>query len=381
MLPTGCNGNIPRNVQQGDSTSDSGLPLSEANSGNAFEVEFERRFSVVANSALPAVVSVQTERGRRSAPFQPFGFFNDPSDRQGAFDERTVEGLGSGTIIREDGIVLTNYHVVTGSRGIRIRLSDEREFSAEVVGTDAETDLAVLRIEGDIGILPILPLGNSDEVEIGQWVMAIGSPFGLFQSVTTGIISATGRVGTGITTYGNFMQTDAAINPGNSGGPLVNLRGEMIGVNTAIFSQTGGHQGVGFAIPSNLARRIAEELLRDGSITRGWLGVSVQPITPEVAEALNLDLRDGALINDVVPKGPAALAGLRQGDVITAIDGDPITNVNDLLNRVASISPGTRTRLTVLREGARRILDVKVEKRRVGSFSRINPPNATAPPS
>jgi serine protease Do len=244
-----------------------------------------------------------------------------------------------------------------------VQLADEREFEAEVVGVDKPTDLAVIRLkDGPDDLIP-LELGNSDALLIGEWVVAVGAPFGLYETVTVGIISAKGRQNTGITTYGNFLQTDAAINPGNSGGPLVNLDGKVIGINTAIYSQSGGYQGIGFAIPVNLARNVMESLVKEGKVVRGWLGVSIQPLTLEMAETLGLKGRKGALIAGVIEGGPAEKAGIRRGDVVLALAGRDIADANDLMNRVAQIKPGTSVELSVWRDGKRATVKARVGTR------------------
>jgi serine protease Do len=271
--------------------------------------------------------------------------------------------------------------VIDGAQKLTVQLADEREFEAEVVGTDPATDLAVIRIKDGPEGLPALELGNSDELLIGEWVVAVGAPFGLYETVTVGIVSAKGRQNTGITTYGNFIQTDAAINPGNSGGPLVNLDGEVIGINTAIYSQSGGYQGIGFAIPVNLARAVMEGLVRDGKVTRGWLGVSIQPLTHEMASALGLPGRKGALVSDVLDGGPAEKAGVKRGDVITAVNGKEVADANDLMNKVALLQPGTKARLTVWRDGKQATLEARISKREEESLGRQMPGGSPEPES
>ncbi|MDB5106740.1 MAG: protease Do [Fibrobacteres bacterium] len=337
---------------------------------------FRNIFSDVAKVAVPSVVSVAMER-TVTAPTNPFEFFfnqspfggggngDDGASPQGhELRKRKESGLGSGFITDVKGFILTNNHVVEGAQKITVQLSDEREFEAEVVGTDEPSDLAVIRIKGDVpkGLVP-LKLGDSDKLLIGEWVVAVGAPFGLNETVTTGIISAKGRQNTGLSTYGNFLQTDAAINPGNSGGPLLNLDGEVVGINTAIYSQSGGYMGIGFAIPVNLARNIMESLVKNGKVTRGWLGVSIQAVSMDMAEALGLKGRKGALIGDVVPGGPADKAGLKRGDVILKLQGQDIRDANDLMNRIAMIAPGTKVDLTVFRDGRESTLSAKITKR------------------
>ncbi|HKP97278.1 MAG TPA: DegQ family serine endoprotease [Fibrobacteria bacterium] len=334
---------------------------------------FQTVFTEVAKKTVPSVVSVAMER-TVTAPQNPFEFFFDQNpffdggDGMGPPDrgprKRKESGLGSGFITDAQGYILTNNHVVEGAQKLTVQLSDEREFEAEVVGTDKPSDLAVIKIKGKVpaDLVP-LKFGDSDKLEIGEWVVAVGAPFGLYETVTTGIISAKGRQNTGISTYGNFLQTDAAINPGNSGGPLVNLDGRAVGINTAIYSQSGGYQGIGFAIPVNLAKNIMESLIKNGKVTRGWLGVSIQPVSQDMAEALGLKQRRGALVGDVVPGGPAEKAGLKRGDVILKLQGQDVRDANDLMNRIALIPPGSAIDLNVFRDGKERTLKAKAAKR------------------
>jgi serine protease Do len=354
---------------------------------------FPQIFADVAEGALPAVVSVYTETDG-SVPGQgdPFGgFFGGPyGSGEGSLPPQE-SGLGSGVIMSEDGTILTNNHVIEGATRIRVQLYDGREFDAAVVGADPPTDLAVIRITrvtgssggargkpGLIGRLfqgggekfPAMPLGDSDKLRVGEWVIAVGSPYGLSQTVTTGIISAKGRHNTGINSYENFLQTDAAINPGNSGGALLNLRGELVGINTAIFSRSGGYQGIGFAIPIGMARKISADLIRDGAVTRGWLGVSIQPLDPELAAALGVTERNGALVGGVVPGSPAEKAGVRRGDVITRIDKQAIPDPNTLLNHIALLPPGTWIELGLNRAGRALVLKARVTRRNDGPRAR-----------
>jgi serine protease Do len=343
---------------------------------------FQSIFTDVAKKAVPSVVSIAMEK-TVVAPQNPFEFFFGPG---GFGDEdgmpgggglspqprrRKESGLGSGFITDAKGYILTNNHVVEGAQKLTVQLSDEREFEAEVVGTDKPSDLAVVRFKGEApkDLVP-LKLGDSDKLQIGEWVVAVGAPFGLYETVTTGIISAKGRQNTGITTYGNFLQTDAAINPGNSGGPLVNLDGDVVGINTAIYSQSGGYQGIGFAIPVNLAKNIMESLIKNGKVTRGWLGVSIQPVSREMADALGLKTGKGALIGDVLPGGPAEAAGLKRGDVILKLQGQDIRDANDLMNRIALIPPGTSVELTVFRDGKESVRKARIGKREEEKLAR-----------
>jgi serine protease Do len=259
-----------------------------------------------------------------------------------------VRSLGSGFIINPDGYLVTNNHVVDGATDIRVKLADGRELGAKIVGRDSKTDLALLKIEATG--LPVVPLGDSSALQVAEPVMAIGNPFGLAQTVTTGIVSATGRV-IGEGPYDDFIQTDASINPGNSGGPLINARGQAVGINTAIFSQSGGSIGIGFAIPINLAKSVVAALAEHGHVVRGWLGVAVQPLTPELAKALDVVASQGALVSAVTPGSPAMQAGLRPGDVITAYDGRKVGRTEDLPRAVAETPVGREVPLTVLRDG------------------------------
>ncbi|MDB5104134.1 MAG: degP 2, partial [Fibrobacteres bacterium] len=262
-----------------------------------------------------------------------------------------------GVIISPSGYILTNNHVIEGADLIKVQLYDETEYVGTVVGTDKPSDMAVIKIKASIPRLPTLPLGNSERLRIGEWVIAVGNPYGLSHTVTTGIISAKGRKNTGINSYENFIQTDAAINPGNSGGALMNLSGELIGINTAIFSRSGGYQGIGFAIPIDMAKKITQDLIRDGEVTRGWLGVSIQPIDPDqVAKLKPRDQADGktlkgAMVGGVVPGSPADKAGIKRGDVITKVGDLEIKDANDLLNRIALLVPKQWVEIWVLREG------------------------------
>jgi serine protease Do len=286
--------------------------------------------------------------------WEPFERFFGPMPRQ-PFRQKS---LGSGFIINRDGLILTNNHVIENADDIVVRLEDEKEYKAKVVGRDAKTDIAVIRIEGAADLKPAT-LGDSDSLKVGEWVMAIGNPFGLEHSVTAGIVSAKGRfIGQG--SYDNFIQTDAAINPGNSGGPLINLKGEVVGINTAIFSRTGGNIGIGFATPINVAKEELPELQEKGKVTRGWLGVLIQKVTPEIAESMELDDPHGALVADVMKDGPAAAAGIKVGDVIVEFDGKPVKDSNELPRMVARTAIGQSVTLKVLRGGKAEMVTVKI---------------------
>ncbi|HWB76109.1 MAG TPA: Do family serine endopeptidase, partial [Nannocystaceae bacterium] len=269
----------------------------------------------------------------------------------------TLRGLGSGVIIDARGYILTNNHVVEGADRLRVGLWDDREVDATVIGTDPKTDLAVVKI--DAGSLTAAVTADSEKVRVGQWVIAAGSPFGLAKTVTAGIVSAVGRGGMGITDYGDFIQTDAAINQGNSGGPLIDLQGRVVGINTAIASQTGGSNGIGFAIPIDLAKVVLAQLIDHGSVERGWIGIVMGKLTPELAQSFGYR-GDGVLVDDVDPKGPGAKAGLRAGDIITSLDGKSLRDMVALRNGVAQRRPGTKVKLVVFRNGKTERLDLEL---------------------
>ena len=310
----------------------------------------------VTAAVKPAVVNISsTQTVRTQGIPSPFSndplfkrFFGDDGSR-GKPREQKRASLGSGVIVSRDGYILTNYHVVKDADEIKVKLSDKREFKGKVIGADLKTDLAVVKIASDH--LPVLKLGDSDRLRVGETVIAIGNPFGLNQTVTSGIVSATGRANIGIADYEDFIQTDAAINPGNSGGALVNVKGELVGINTAIFSTSGGYQGIGFAIPSSMAKAVMESLIKGGKVVRGWLGVSIQPITPELARQFNLREDKGALVGDVTEESPAEKAGIKRGDVITEYNGKEVDEPSGLRNLVANTPPNTEVKLGVLRDG------------------------------
>ena len=324
----------------------------------------------IAKKQNPAVVFVtsktkfQPAKGNTPPNRNPFGQFG-PYGKPG-HPQPPAPGGGSGTgfIIDKEGYILTNHHVVDNADVIKITLDNEKEFEAELIGSDSKTDIALLKIvkqTGDNTEFPYLALGNSSDVEVGEWVVAIGNPFGLDHTVTTGVVSAKARnIGAG--PYDEYIQTDASINPGNSGGPLLNMSGDVIGINTAIFSRTGGNVGIGFTIPINMASDILEELKKDGRVTRGWLGVMIQKITPELAETFKLSDSNGALVNDVVPNGPAAMGGLKRGDVIVKFNGKEIVSVENLPKHVASVEPGKSVQVEIVRDGSKKSLDVTIAK-------------------
>jgi len=325
-------------------------------------------FASLAEKLSPAVVNVSTtSQGETSPQMQgPFGGgdpheFWEPFERffgplpKHPFKQRS---LGSGFIINREGYILTNNHVVENADEIQVRLENEKEYKAKIVGRDPKTDIAVIKID-DVPDLATISLGNSDELRVGEWVMAIGNPFGLEHTVTAGIVSAKGRfIGQG--SYDNFIQTDAAINPGNSGGPLINLKGEVVGINTAIFSRSGGNIGIGFAIPVNVAKELLPELEEKGKVTRGWLGVMIQKITPDIAESLGLSDSKGALVADVMKDGPAETAGVKVGDVIVEFDGHAVKDSTDLPLMVARVPIGKSVQLKVIRNKEAQTLNVSI---------------------
>jgi len=335
------------------------------NSADTLQTAFVR----VAERVRPAVVhvgTVQVARGRRP-PVAPGPFADDPLFKDffdqffgprgpGRREEFHQPGLGSGVIIDKRGYVLTNHHVVRGADGVTVRLSSKQEYRGRIVGVDVKTDLAVIRFEPDVE-LAVATLGNSDALRVGEWAIAIGNPFGLDQTVTVGVVSATGRADVGIATYENFIQTDASINPGNSGGPLVNLSGEIIGINTAIVA-TG--QGIGFAIPANMVKRVTGQLIDRGKVTRGWIGIAMEPLTLELAQSLGLRDARGAVVARVDPGGPAASAGLQKNDVVVSFDGTTVDDYRQLHRLSADAEVGKTVKLEIVRNRERRTINLRV---------------------
>lgn len=316
-------------------------------------------YAAAVESAAPAVANVYTTKlvTERTNPLYSDPFFRYFFGDRFAPRQRLENSLGSGVLVSEEGYILTNNHVVEGATGIEVLLHDGRSAEAQLVGTDPETDVAVLKI--DLEDLPVITFSASKVLRVGDVVLAIGNPFGVGQTVTMGIVSATGRDRVGISTFENFIQTDAAINPGNSGGALVNARGHLVGINTAIFSKSGGSQGIGFAIPMSIARDVMNQIIQTGHVTRGWLGVEAQDITPQLAESFNLQGITGIVIAGVQREGPAAAAGLRPGDVVTAMNGEPATGTRNVMNQIAQTPPGTVITLEVLRQG--KIIELKAK--------------------
>jgi serine protease Do len=338
-------------------------------------------YASIVNSVTPAVVTVRVEKRASVVPTQMPQLPDDPLFReffgrgfQGRQPPRAPRqaGLGSGVIVTADGYILTNNHVIDGASRVRVELTDKRTFDATVVGTDPATDLAVLKV--DAQGLRTLPIGDSSRVSVGDVVLAVGNPLGVGQTVTMGIISAKGR-STGVSdgSYEDFLQTDAAINQGNSGGALVNLKGELVGINSQILTPTGGNIGLGFAIPSNMARQVMEQLRTDGKVSRSKLGVTIQTVTADIAASLKLTDVSGALVSGVEPGSPAARAGLRQGDVIVAVDGERLADNNALRNRIAGTKPGSKVAVEIVREGRSQTvhatLDAQAPDRRSASAS------------
>ncbi len=323
-------------------------------------VEPVKSFSEIVKAVSPSVVNISTTRTVQSPPtldeffelLQPFG------NSQGK--KWKEMSMGSGVIVSEDGYILTNYHVIEQADEIKVTLYDRRTFKARIVGVDPKTDLAVIKIEAKD--LPVAPWGDSDKLQVGDFVLAIGNPYGLTHTVTMGIISATGRADVGIADYEDFIQTDAAINPGNSGGPLVNIKGEIIGINTAIFSRTGGYQGIGFAVPSNMAKVIKDSLIKEGKVVRGWIGIMVQDLTAELAERFNIKDSSGVIVTDVTKQSPSYKAGLKRGDVILEFDGKRVSESAILRNLVAQSKIGSVVNLKISRDVQIYTLNITIEQ-------------------
>ncbi len=329
-------------------------------------------FAPIVDKVAPAVVKIETTATIRNTAMEEFPGLNNPFWRQffgNQFGEvfpphslgpQIEHGVGSGVVITRDGYILTNNHVVDGAKEVKVTLNDGREFTAKVIGRDPKTDIAVVKIDADN--LPVVPIADSSKVKVGDVVLAVGNPFGVGQTVTEGIVSAKDRGNVGLEDYEDFIQTDAAINPGNSGGALVDIDGRLIGINTAILSHSGGSQGVGFAVPSDLARTVMESLIKNGHVTRGYLGVMIQKVTPALAQEFNLKTPTGALVGDVVPKGPADRAGFKDGDVVVEFNGQKIADSRQLQLIVAETAPGSKVPVEILRSGDKKTLEVTIKQ-------------------
>ena len=322
-------------------------------------------YADAAQKASPAVVNVFSSKD--GSPPDPrakdplFRYFFGDKNNNRRQQEQPAANLGSGVIVSPEGYILTNQHVVDGADQIEIALADGRTTTAKVIGVDPETDLAVLKV--NLTNLPTITLGRMDQTRVGDVVLAIGNPFGVGQTVTMGIVSALGRNHLGINTFENFIQTDAAINPGNSGGALVDVNGNLLGINTAIYSRSGGSLGIGFAIPVSTARSVLESIITTGSVTRGWIGVEPQDVTPEIADSFGLDQKSGAIVAGVLKNGPADRAGIKPGDILVSVDGQDITDTTRLLNLIAQIKPGTNAKIHLVRKNRELDLDVMIGKR------------------
>jgi serine protease Do len=346
---------------------------SEAQAGIEQADLLSRSFEQVADKITSSVVTISAvvkakpskkrmrPGGDPSDPFRDFSgddFFERFFPDQGQGGGAPQQGMGTGVIIDNQGHIITNNHVIAGADEVNVKLHNEKTYKAKVIGTDPKTDLAVVKIQAPD--LSPAALGDSDKLRIGEWVVAAGNPFGLSNTITAGIVSAKGRSFMGGGQFEDFIQTDAAINPGNSGGPLVNLRGEVIGINTAIFSRSGGYMGIGFAIPVNMAKNVVTSLMKSGKVVRGWLGVGIQPVTEQAATSFNYSSNEGALVGHVQSGSPAEKGGLKQGDIITALNGDKVCGVNELRNTIANLTPGTSLTVTYFRDGKERTLTVKI---------------------
>ena len=347
------------------------VTVAKDNDSGAERVSFTDGFAPVVQPVLPAVVNIHASKIVKM-PQQQMPFLNDPMFQQffgqqfGQQNQQPQQqrehSLGSGVIVSSDGYILTNNHVVDGASDIKVSLKDKREFKAQVVGTDPRTDLAVLKIPATG--LTAITFGDSAKAQVGDFVLAIGNPFGVGETVTMGIISALQRSGLGIEDYEDFIQTDAAINPGNSGGALINVHGDLIGINTAILTggEGGGNEGVGFAIPVNMARGIMEQLVKNGKVSRGYIGVGIEAVTPDLAKAFGLATPEGALVGEVEPNSPGSRAGLQRGDIILSVNGQPISDERDLRLRIAAMAPGQTVKLEIVRNGQKQTVSVTLEE-------------------
>lgn len=333
------------------------VPLFEAQANQTLA---QASYREAATRAMPAVVNIYSTKGtgQSSSPFM-----EDPLFRRffGDAPEERQFSLGSGVIVSPDGYILTNNHVIETADEIEVALADGRTTEAKVVGSDPETDLAIIKV--DLPNLPAITLGRLEQAKVGDVVLAIGNPFGVGQTVTMGIISALGRNQLGINTFENFIQTDAAINPGNSGGALTDAHGNLLGINTAIYSRSGGSLGIGFAVPVTTVKTVMDSIISTGHVVRGWIGVEPQDITPELAESFGIAQKSGAIIAGVLRGGPADRAGIRPGDILVAVDGKPVADTTDMLNLIAQLTPGNKTSLTLIRRGEEAAVEVLVGTR------------------
>ncbi|MFQ5587679.1 MAG: DegQ family serine endoprotease [Nitrospiria bacterium] len=338
-------------------------------------IKSEKAFVSVAKSVTPVVVNISTTRraNKGSSEFpltEPLRrFFKDNFGRQKPH-ERKGDGSGSGVIIESDGLIVTNNHVIEDADAIKVLLSDNREFIGTVVGTDPKSDLAVIRINAKG--LPTIPWGDSSTLQVGEYILAVGNPFGLTQTVTMGIVSAVGRANIGLADYEDFIQTDAAINPGNSGGAMVNIQGELVGINTAIFTRSGGYMGIGFAVPSDMVRSIIGSLVKSGKVVRGWLGVAIQEVTPQIAQGFGLQETKGALVSEVMTGSPAEKAGFRTGDVILSFGGEAVEDTNQLRHIVAKALAGDHVKVELIRDQKKINLKVIIEVQPNNLFAKRN---------
>jgi serine protease DegQ len=342
------------------------IVIKQVESGAAASAKVAVGYSLAAKKAMPSVVNIfTTSKITAPAPSEPYKddplfkhFFGEPPEGE---EDMPENSLGSGVIVSEQGLILTNDHVVASADEIEVALADGRKLSAKVVGTDPDTDLAVLKVEAEN--LPAITFAANEKLSVGDVVLAIGNPFGVGQTVTQGIVSALGRNHLGINTYENFIQTDASINPGNSGGALIDAEGNLVGVNSAIYSRSGGSMGIGFAIPANIAKHVMEQIAVSGSVTRGWIGIEAQDITPELAESFKLPQARGSLVAGVLQNSPAALAGLKSGDVLLAINDKEISDSSSMLNLIAVLKPNEKAVLTIARAEKEIKVNVTVGKR------------------
>ncbi|AUT69688.1 Do family serine endopeptidase [Paraburkholderia hospita] len=355
---------LQRQGQFGKQLAEPIVALREVAPGIGSGSNAQNSYADAAQKAMPAVVNVFSSKDG-SLPPDPRAkdplfryFFGDKNKKQ---HEQPAANLGSGVIVSSEGYILTNQHVVDGADQIEIALADGRTTNAKVIGVDPETDLAVLKV--NMTNLPTITLGRMDQTRVGDVVLAIGNPFGVGQTVTMGIVSALGRNHLGINTFENFIQTDAPINPGNSGGALVDVNGNLLGINTAIYSRSGGSLGIGFAIPVSTARSVLESIITTGTVTRGWIGVEPQDVTPEIAESFGLDQKSGAIVAGVLKGGPADKAGIKPGDILVSVNGQDITDTTRLLNVIAQIKPGTDAKVHLVRKNKEMDLNVMIGKR------------------